>query len=145
VQPNDYTTVNEAVRHGYQLFIGPMTYTAPMDDPRFEKLSGYIAEVNRIRQIARGAVYDGVYLDSEQYNVSADSHHIKSMGFIDPKTGRRACVVTNTDSKSNAAAVSFSGDSRMTIYIPFEPECTLSPGEKFDIPAEMVAIVLENG
>jgi hypothetical protein len=128
-QPCDYTTVNEGIRNGYQLFISPMMITAGMDHPKFTKLSAYIQEVEKIRAQVKDVIYYGRFMKKSDTAAWVSSeNHVKNKCFINEKTGRKGCVFTNTDSQAQEASIDFlSGSSEFTVYknCRSSPELTL--------------------
>jgi hypothetical protein len=145
-QPNDYTSVNEAIRHGYQLFISPMMITASMNHPKFTKLSKYIAEVNKIRDLTKDIIYNGCYLNENDYNVWISSDYVKYKGFYNPKTGDKGCVITNTDAKTHEFSVDFlnNNDKSMILYTPFDERKNITANQKCYVPSEKMVVVVES-
>jgi len=144
VQPWDYANVNNAVRYGYQLLIGPARYTSSMSDEQYRELSAYIAEVLRIREELRDFLLFGEFLDVLGVTV-ATHEHVMFSTHRDPKTGARACVLVNTCIKPHRATVALDGNhgGPITTYQPFsEPEQRDLPAT-ITIPGERLAIVVE--
>ena len=95
-QPFDFTPVNNAVRYGYQIFLGPGNYIAPdsMAYPPMRQLSNYVREVLRILESVKDTICFGEFLDTLLVEFEGPEEMRYSM-FRNPKTGKRACVVVN--------------------------------------------------
>ncbi len=146
-QPFDFTPVNNAVRYGYQIFVGPGNYIAPdsMAYPTMRRLSEYIREVLRIAEDVKDTIFFGEFMDDQQGHCESGDEMRHSV-FRNPKTSKRACVVVNLGSRPNdASIVGFAGNSNGEVIVrqPFaEPRRAILP-VKLVIPAERLAIVSE--
>lgn len=143
-QPYDFNVVNNAVRFGYQLLIGPAHYTASMQHKPMRKLSAYIGEILRIREELKDTVFLGEFLDILQVYVEAPED-IKFSVHRNPGTGKRACVLVNFGDVSHQALVSFEGNSggAVRIYQPFEKVRLGKLPSDVLLPSERLAIVVE--
>ena len=88
-QACDYNDVNDAVRFGYHLYLGPGRYMASMADEQTRSLSGYVKEVLGIWQQLRATLFDGELLDTLEVQVVA-SGEILHTTHRNPTTGKRA-------------------------------------------------------
>jgi len=143
-QPWDYTHVNNAIRYGYQLLIGPGRFSCSMHDEQTRELSKYIAEVLSIREELKETIYLGDFLDTLEAFVKS-SENVKYNTHRNPKTGKRACVLVNQSKEIAEASVEFLGnaDGRICIYKPFDKVRTEQLPVKILIPGEYLAVVVE--
>ncbi|MCJ8331409.1 MAG: hypothetical protein HRT89_19315 [Lentisphaeria bacterium] len=145
VQPFDYLGVNNSVRHGYQLFMGPGQFAESMGDPKMKKLSAYIKEVIRIWEPHKDILFMGEYLDDRE--VTVEAHETIRWGtHRDPKTGKRGAVLMNFDDCPHEAEFSFDGNESgdLSIYAPFADMDTASGTVKLTIAPERLVIIIEN-
>jgi hypothetical protein len=143
-QPYDYNIVNNAMRFGYQLFIGPAHYTSSMKYGPMRGLSEYIREAIRIRGELIDTIYRGDYLDPREVLVEKDDD-IAFGAFKNPKTGKKACVLVNFGRAPNTAKVSFAGnhEAEAVIHEPFKEARTEGLPIALVIPPERFAVVAE--
>jgi hypothetical protein len=146
-QPFDFTPVNNAVRYGYQIFMGPGNYTSPdsMGYVPMRQLSLYVREVLRILEQVKETVCFGEFLDTLSVEFTGPAEVRYSM-FQNPKTGKRACVVVNMGEKSNHASIkAFAGntDGKVIVHQPFSPPRVGNLPLDLDVPSERLAIVEE--
>jgi len=144
-QPYDYTAVNNAMRYGYQIFVGPGNYTESMDYGPFRPLANYIKDVIRLRKDLRETIYSGEFLDTLEAKVTGAADTGYGV-FRNPATRKRACVVVNYSREPREVSVSgFEGRDRSAVRI-YEPageprQATLPTdvrlsGERFAVVAE---------
>ena len=144
-QPYDYTAVNNALRYGYQIFVGPGNYSETMDFPPFRPLAKYVQEAIRVRQILKDTIYRGEFLDTLEANVTIP----KSTGysvFRDTGTAKRACVLVNYDRETQEVSLqSFDGNTKrlVEVYQPFADSKTQKLPVTIRIPGERFAVMVE--
>jgi hypothetical protein len=124
VTPYDYNAVNNAVRYGYQIIIGPTRWTASMQDEPMRPISSYIREIVRIRELEelKDTIFLGEFLDTLQVDVEG-AQGLRFNTHRNPRTGKRACVLVNFGlDPLEATLVAFGGNDKGTvgIYKPFE-------------------------
>jgi hypothetical protein len=146
-QPYDFTPVNNAVRYGYQIFLGPGNYIAPdsMAYPPMRQLSDYVREILRILESVKDSICLGEFLDTLSVQFEGPDEMRYSM-FQNPKTGKRACVVVNMGEKSNRAFVkAFEGSTndKVIVHQPFIPPRAGNLPLELDIASERLVIVAE--
>ena len=144
-QPYDYTAVNNAIRYGYQVFVGPGNFTESMEYPPFRPLSRYIKEILRIRGIHKETIYQGEFLDTLEVDVK-ESDGVGYSVFRNTKTGKRACVIVNyEDVPRKASLISFQGNEAgaVSAYQPFEEVKSTKLPLSLELPAEGLAVVVE--
>jgi len=146
-QPFDFTPVNNAVRYGYQIFLGPGNYIAPdsMAFPPMRQLSDYVREILRILESVKDSICLGEFLDTLSVQFEGPDEMRYSV-FQNPKTGKRACVVVNMGEKSNRASVkAFEGSTndKVIVYQPFNPPRAGNLPLELDIASERLVIVAE--
>jgi hypothetical protein len=144
-QPYDYTAVNNAMRYGYQIFVGPGNYTEAMDFPPFQPLAEYVKEVIGLRKRLHETIYSGEFQDTQGASVTGPEETGYGV-FRNPRTGKRACVLVNYDRQArDMSLVRFEGGNGgpVRIYQPFaEPRRATLPaavhlnGERFAVVAE---------
>jgi hypothetical protein len=146
-QPYDYTPVNNAVRYGYQIFVGPGNYVAPdsMAFAPMRPLSAYIKEMLRIMEALKDTIHLGEFLHDLQVRCEGPEDTRNSV-FRNPKTGKRACVVVNLGEGTREAVVrGFDGNDSgaVRVYQPFEKTRATKLPATVRIPSERLAIVAE--
>jgi hypothetical protein len=144
-QPYDYTAVNNAMRYGYQIFVGPGNYTEPMDYPPFRTLAEYIKEVLRLRKELQPMIYSGEFLDTLEVELSGSEETGYGV-FRNRQSGKHACVLVNYDRKSHTMALSRFENSRggsVRIYAPFMSVRAAKLPVTVQLPAERFAVVVE--
>lgn len=146
-QPFDFTPVNNAVRYGYQIFMGPGNYIAP-ESMAFEpmrELSNYVREVLQILERVKETICLGNFLDTQSVQFEGPNEMRYSV-FQNPTTRRRACVVVNMGEKPNRASVkAFEGNSDGKVVV-YEPSSQPREGQlplDLDIKSERLVIVAE--
>ena len=145
-QPYDYTAINNAVRYGYQIFLGPGNYTESMKYAPMGALSAYVAEILQLREAEKETLYFGEFLDSLGIQVKGPEE-VRSSSFRDPKTGRRACVLVNAGQSScQASLVAFDGNSSGAVRVrtPFQKLVRSELPIVVEIPSERLVIVAED-
>jgi hypothetical protein len=146
-QPFDFTPVNNAVRYGYQIFLGPGNYIAPdsMAFPPMRQLSDYVREILRMLESVKDSICLGEFLDTLSVQFEGPDEMRYSV-FQNPKTGKRACVVVNMGEKSNRASVkAFEGSTndKVIVHQPFNPPRAGNLPLELDIASERLVIVAE--
>jgi len=144
VQPWDYNNVNNAVRYGYQILLGPVRFSASMGDEQYRDLAAYIREVIRLRAELADTIFFGDFLDQDGVDVQAPAQ-VRYNTHRSPETGRRACVLVNQSRGSADAVVTFdnSAQARVRIHRPFEDVVEGEAPAAVSIPGERLAIVVE--
>jgi hypothetical protein len=143
-QPYDYTAVNNAMRYGYQFFIGPGNYTESMEYPPFRALASYIKEAVGLRKELGGTIYSAGFEDT----LGATVNTVRETGygvFRNPHTGKRACVLVNYDrAPREVSVVRFEeGGSKVRIYQPFAASRQTKLPATVRLAGERFAIVVE--
>jgi hypothetical protein len=144
-QPYDYTAVNNAMRYGYQIFVGPGNYTEAMDYPAFQPLANYIKEVVRLRGSLKETIYSGEFLDTLEARVKTDAGAGYGV-FRNVRSGKRACVLVNYDRQPrDLSLVGFDGNTggAVHVYQPFGDPKNLKLPVSVRVPGERFAVVVE--
>ena len=143
-QPWDFANVNRAVQYGYQILVGPVRFSASMADAQNRVISAYIREIIRIREELKDVIFFGEFLDRLEVDVR-ECEHLCYAAHRNPDTGKRACVLVNHSSEPIDTAVVFEGNDsgRVRIYRPFQDVAQQEIPAEFSIPAERLAIVVE--
>ena len=144
-QPCDYNVVNNAVRNGYQLLIGPANYTATMDDPAYRPLSRYIREVLRIWGELEDTIYLGACLRDEEVRFHGPGD-TRCSGYRNRTTDRRAAVMINLAARPREVRFEgFADDAGGgLLYQPFQDPQAVRLPLTLTIPAERLAVLLED-
>jgi hypothetical protein len=147
VQAYDFTSVNNAIRFGYQLLIGPARWSQSLGDAQYRPLARYVKEVIRIRRSLAETIFNGEFLDTLEVTVKAPPH-VKFSVFRNARTGKRACVLMNLSLSPATAVVRFKagrGESsgRAAIYRPFQKVAHSRLPASVAIPGERLAVVEE--
>lgn len=142
-QAYDFNDVNNAVRFGYQLYIGPARYTASMADEQTRPLSEYVREVLRLWEQQRETIFDGEFLDKEGVWVEA-SGPVGYNTHRNPRTGQVACVLMNAGQAAAEATVGFADYAAggVTVYRPFDEPMHAASPVRVTLPPDRLAIVL---
>jgi len=142
-QPFDYVVVNDALRYGYQFFVGPMMYNDSMALPLMRKLGLYIQEAIRIREALKETIYHGEFLDTRGATVIKESADIYFNTHRNPSTGRIACVLTNAGATPQKVKVSFdTATENVAIYEPFKEVRHEASPPTLEIPGGRFVVVL---
>lgn len=144
IRPWDYNDVNNAIRYGYQILIGPNQFSTSMKEQQMLKISEYIREVINIRETLYDTIFTGDFLDTLGVKVKT-SGIIKFNTHQNRKTGKFACVLVNPGQKSGKALVEFtdSKNKQAIIYKPFEKPFRTELPCNITIASERLAIVVE--
>ncbi|MBN2022450.1 MAG: hypothetical protein JW809_06610 [Pirellulales bacterium] len=145
----DYLGVNNAVRQGHVVMLGPLNFCRSVAWKPWERLADYVKEVKRIQDGLTDTVFlgevlgqDGVRLDGPPaagvaYNV-----------FRNRATGRRACVLTNatmTPKRQTIAAFDPREGGNVRVHAPFAEVQIVALPAAIEIPAERIVFVEELG
>lgn len=143
-QPYDYNVVNNAMRFGYQIFIGPAHYTASMKHGPMRGLSEYIREALRIREELKDTIYMGEFFDTLQVEIKGHED-VKFNSFVNPQTGERACVLVNLGNTSHEVTIAFEDNPDGTAYVYelYKEMKQLMLPSTFVIPKKRFAVVKE--
>jgi hypothetical protein len=142
-QPYDFNVVNNAVRFGYQLLVGPAHYTRSLADPPMRRLGEYIREVQQLRDELADVIFFGEYLAGDGVAVTA-SGRVHYAVHRDPRTGTRACVVVNLDPVARRCTVAFDGGGpgEATVRRPGAAPARAAQPVALELPPEGLAIVV---
>jgi len=146
-QPFDFTAVNNAVRYGYQIFLGPGNYVAAdsLAYPPMRQLSNYVREVLQVLEQVKDTVAFGEFMDTRSVDFEGPDEMRYSV-FRDPKTGKRACVVVNMGEEPRRASVkAFEGNTNGKVIVrqPYNSPRAGNLPIDLEIPAARFVIVGE--
>lgn len=144
VQPWDYNNVNNAIRYGYQILVGPVRYSASMRDEQSRPISTYIADVLRIREELKDTIFTGEFLDTLEASVKGPEH-LRFTVHRNRETGKRACVLVNQSEAELEATLAFDGNptGSVRVYRPFSAVERQASPVTLSIPGERLALVVE--
>ncbi len=94
VQPWDYVNVNRVVQYGYQILVGPVRYSASMEDEQSRPILNYIREVIRIWEELKNTIVFGDFLYNQEVGVET-VENLTYKTHRNATTGKRACVLVN--------------------------------------------------
>ncbi|KPJ51799.1 MAG: hypothetical protein AMS16_07375 [Planctomycetes bacterium DG_58] len=156
VQAFDYGSVNNAVRFGGQLLVGPGRWSGSMGDASWRELAEYIRAVIVLRERLKDILFLGEFLDELDAEVEAEegvrfSVHrgvkaeegVRFSVHRNPATGRRACVLVNFSRTGRRASLTFAGnrDGAVRIHRPsVEPEPARLPVSLTIAPDRLVVV-----
>ena len=145
-QAYDYNEINNAVRYGYQLYVGPGRYMASMADEQTRPLAEYVREVLRMWDGLRETIIDGEFLDKEGVRVEAPLP-VKFSVHRNRRTGQRACVLMNAGDEAAEARVEFVGGEGKgaTVHDPGHEARKAELPSILTVAAERVVVVIEEG
>jgi len=139
--------VNNAVRYGYQIFLGPGNYTAP-DSLAYEpmrQLSNYVREVLQILEQVKDTIGFGEFLDTQSVEFEGPDE-MRYSTFQNSGTGKRACVVVNMGEKAAKAYVKGfqeNANGKVVVRQPFRTSFEGNLPLELEIPSERFVIVAE--
>jgi len=142
----DYLGVNNAVREGNTVMLGPMNMCRSVGWKPFEGLADYIKEVKRIQDSLTDTVYLGEPLGREGVKMPAPG--VEYNVFRNVGTGKRVCMLTNAGMQSKKQQIagfeaSRSGNAR--ICMPFQDARVVKLPAEIEVHAERIVFVEELG
>jgi hypothetical protein len=144
--PYDYLGVNDAVRLGETILLGPLNYSRSIGWEPWKGLANYVQEVKRIRDGLNDTVFLGEALGHEQIQLGNEpAYGVEYSVFRSKKTGRRVCILTNSGREDQSQTIrAFDGGSRsVRIRVPFaSPRDATMPTDVI-VPAERITFVEE--
>jgi hypothetical protein len=143
----DYLGVNNAVRDGHIVMLGPLNFCRSMGWKPWEGLSDYIKEVKRIRDELQETVCWGEVLGREGLQISGDAAlGVEYNTFRNTTTGKRAGIFTNAkmkDAKQSLQGFPGNQSGEIRIHTPFQEPKTVKLPAEIEIPAEGIVFVEE--
>ena len=145
--PYDYLGVNNAVRLGHAVLLGPLNYSRSIGWEPWQGLADYIKEVKGIQDSLADTVFLGEVLGKQGVELTSDpGPGIEYNVFRNLRNGRHACVITNgdpTDVKQGIRSLGRHSTGRVRIHTPFrEPVESRLPVE-VTVPGERIVFVEE--
>jgi hypothetical protein len=146
-QPYDRIGVNDAVRNGWAVMVGPHHFNRSMDSVSWRTLAGYICEVKKIRDELTAYVFTGEPLDPGGVDVSPDQEHapgIEHAVYRNPENAKEACIVTNR--AADPATVTLAGLGRtgtIRVYRPGRDPVRAALPARIRVDAEALVFVVE--
>jgi hypothetical protein len=143
----DYLGINNAVRDGHTIMLGPMNMCRSIGWKPWEGLADYIKEVKRIRDTLNDTVYLGEVLGHEGIQfpggpVPGVAYNI----FRNMSTAKRVCILTNATmqpKKQTIAAFEASASGEARVHTPFQPAKVVKLPAEIEVPAERITFVEE--
>jgi hypothetical protein len=145
--PYDYLGVNNAVRLSQVGLLGPLNYTRSVGWEPWRGLADYLCEVKRIQDELSDAVLYGQVLGHEGIELAAaPAECVDYNVFRSATTGRRVCVLTNSDLEQRTQVVqTFPGTTsrRVRVHAPLQAPVESELPVKLIIPGERIVFVEE--
>jgi hypothetical protein len=144
--PYDYLGVNNAVRDGNIVMLGPLNFCRSIGWKPWLGLSKYVKEVKRIQDGLADTVFLGEVLDHEGVRIATLSPGVDYRVFRNTATGKRACILTNSKMEPAKQAIEgFDGGQtgEVRVHTPFQKPKTLKLPAEIVIPAERIVFVEE--
>ncbi len=145
--PYDYLGVNNAVREGNTVMLGPMNMCRSIGWKPWQGLASYIKEVKRIQDSLLDTVYLGEVLGQEGVRIAdGPAAGVAYNVFRNISTGKRVCILTNAamqSKKQTITAFEASSSGQARIHTPFQPAKVAKLPVEIEIPAERIVFVEE--
>ncbi len=141
----DYLGVNNLVRDGHVVMLGPMNMCRSVGWKPFEGLADYVREVKRIRDSLSDTVFLGEVLGHQGVRLAGGpTPGIAYNVFRNRATGKHVCILTN--SRKEAVKQTILGfDSGSTgearIHTPFQKAKVVQLPAEIEVPAERLVFV----
>jgi len=147
-QPYDYIGINDAVRNGYAVMVAPHHFRRSMDYETWRGLSGYVREVNKIRDGLAGTFFFGERLGSSDAvirDAKSDSG-VDYCFYRNMKNGKRGCIITNRNGQPAVLTLKSLGhDARREaqIHEAFKRPVSVQLPARIVVEPERAVFVLE--
>lgn len=145
----DYLGVNNAVREGHTVMLGPMNFCRSVGWKPWEGLADYIKQVKRIRDSLTDTVYLGEVLGHEGVQMpGGPASGLAFNVFRNLSTGKRVCILTNATmqpKKQGIAGFEASSSSEARVHTPFQEATVVKLPAQIEVPAERIVFVEELG
>jgi hypothetical protein len=140
----DYLGVNNAVREGNVVMLGPMNMCRSVGWKPFEGLADYIKEVKRIQDSLTDTVFLGELLGHE--GVTMPNPGVAYNVFRNLVTGKHVCILTNAEmqpKKQQIAGFAASRSSDARVHTPFQAAKVVKLPAEIEVPAEGIVFFEE--
>ncbi len=145
--PYDYLGVNNAVREGNTVMLGPMNMCRSIGWKPWQGLAGHIKEVKRIQDSLLDTVYLGEVLGQEGVRIAdGPAADVAYNVFRNIRTGKRVCIFTNAamqPQKQTLTAFTARSSGQARIHTPFQRAKVVKLPVEIEIPAEQIVFVEE--
>jgi hypothetical protein len=115
----DRCSVNAAVMLGAVLVIEPLTYQAPLHDPRYAPALAYVTAVLALRRRFLDRIFLADYLDRGDVRLSASGTEVDFRVHARTSDGARSVVVVNRARDARSYELAGLGDGQLWIHTPF--------------------------
>ena len=115
----DRCSVNAAVMLGAVLVIEPLTYQAPLHDPRYAPALAYITAVLALRRRFLDRIFLADYLDRGDVRLSASGAKSTSASTPGRATARAASSSSTAPATPRSYELAGLGDGQLWIHTPF--------------------------
>jgi hypothetical protein len=149
-QPYDYFTLNEAVRNGHVVMISPHHFNRSMACPTWRGLSGYIAEVKKVRDELADIVFYGERIPADQGMLLEKPlpSGVAAQNYKSIPAAKRGCIMTNSGSQpADVYLREFAGDAGKTckVYVPGRIPQVMALPTAITIAPERLAMIAQVG
>jgi hypothetical protein len=145
--PYDFLGVNNAVRNGHQVMLGPLNFCRSLDWPPVRGLAEYVKEVKRIRDRLQETVFYGEVLGQTGVTLTDKlPGGVEYNVFRNRDTGLRVCVLSNssrTPAKAGLGGFGPPGSPEALVRTPFKAARRLPLPGIVEVPAEGIVFVAE--
>lgn len=117
--PWDRVAVNAAVMLGAVLVVEPLSYQAPLDDPRYAPAREYILETLALRRRFLDRIFLADYLDREGVALTASGPEVDHRVHARRGDGARSVVVVNRAREPRTYELRGLGDEPLWCHAPF--------------------------
>ncbi len=136
--PGDTNIMNNGMRYGLVWAVAPLHYNDGMDTPLMRPLSRYVQELIRIRARHKEVLFHGRFRDTEGARVTAGPQ-VRYSVFEGPG---KAVVVVNYGDTAEAATVTWPGQDKVEIEVPFEKSAMATLPARVRIPPRTCAVIV---
>ncbi len=146
-QPYDYISLNDAVRNGWAVMIGPHHFNRSMDCEPWRGLAAYIRDVKTIRDELSDYVFTGEQLDPGRIDLHWDGDKapgIEHAVYRNRENGRETCIVTNRGASAVEVTLADLGRAgSVRVYRPAEDPAAQKLPARIRVDAERLVFVVE--
>ncbi len=143
-QPYDYMGVNNAVREGQVILLGPNNYTRSIGLTSWKHMSRYIKEVKRLQDMCSNMIFLGERLEKETVVIGRSSGESGLSVWRDRETGKIGVVLTSVSSQDiRVQEISGKTGSHFQVYLPFEQPHDITLPTDIKLPSQGLAFIVE--
>jgi len=145
--PYDYLGVNNAVRSGHAVLLGPLNCARSIGWEPWEGLADYVKEVKGIQDRLLETVFLGEVLGQQGVELlQGPQAGIEYNVFRNVRNGEHTCVLTNSDlveSRQGIRSLGSEGSGQVRIHTPFQQPVEADLPVEVAVPGEGIVFVQE--